>query len=223
MQSVKDSYRLAVSGKHLLIVLLPIYNGTSNGLLFGELTRAFASCILGVDHVGVCMMVYAVTTCISCMACGKFSARYGRNIPFLLATAVEVTIYVFCLNWNITTDNTWLVYALFAAFGVSLAVWNTLIIAMYGEYFEDEEKLAYNLWNIVCSMGLMWQFAVSTFFCVYVKIYIQLGLLGAAVITYLISLVIYYPEQCRLIQNKKSIKTVTQTVGEKLTSRESVI
>lgn len=77
------------------------------------------------------MMIYAVTTSFSCIVVGKFAARFGRNIPFLLAASVDVASYAFCLTWKITEANAWFTYMIFAAFGISLAIWNTLIIGNF--------------------------------------------------------------------------------------------
>lgn len=42
---------LTLNPKHLLVVLLAIYKGMTMGYCWGELTRAYASCVLGVDKV----------------------------------------------------------------------------------------------------------------------------------------------------------------------------
>lgn len=55
---------------------------------------------------------------------------------------------------------------------------------MYGEYFVKEQKLAYNLWNVILNIGLVIQFSISTALCVYAKIYLQIALLCLAVTTY---------------------------------------
>lgn len=83
------------------------------------------------------MMIYSLTTFLSCMGTGKFSAQYGRNIPFLFALVLDVANYTFCLSWNINSGNAWLTYLVFACFGLSLGIWNTLIV---GECFLDSNR-----------------------------------------------------------------------------------
>ena len=48
---IKMTAVMLVSVKHLLVVLMPLYNGAQLGFVYAEMTRAFSSCVLGLDKV----------------------------------------------------------------------------------------------------------------------------------------------------------------------------
>ncbi|CAK8681294.1 unnamed protein product [Clavelina lepadiformis] len=188
----KKMAKFTVKRKHLLVMLFPIYDGMLIGFVLAEITRSFASCVLGVDQVGIGVLLYGTTDALFSYVGGKVAGKYNRNIPYAWAFIVDITAYVFCLNWEITQDNSWVVYILFLAFGVSDGVWQALTNDMYGHYFKGEEKIAYSMWNLLAIAGMCLQFSISKLFCMYQKIYIQITVLCAASLTYAISYYIYY-------------------------------
>nr|CAB3267516.1 protein unc-93 homolog A-like [Phallusia mammillata] len=198
MTTIKATIKIAFNPKHLLVVLLAIYNGMTIGFVVGELTRAYASCILSVGKVGVCIMLFSTADCVFSLIAGKMAGKLGRNLPYFIAFVIDIGLYVFSIHWEFNAGNEWLVYIIFLMFGCSDGIWQTLVTAMYGEYFVEEQQLALNLWNVVLNFGFLIQYAMSTAFCVYTKLYIQITVLCVAVGTYAISQFIYYPpETCR--------------------------
>jgi len=49
--TLSSSIKLFFTPKQLLVVLLPLYNGLTIGYVLGEMTRSYASCLLGLDKV----------------------------------------------------------------------------------------------------------------------------------------------------------------------------
>ncbi|CAK8677639.1 unnamed protein product [Clavelina lepadiformis] len=122
VQSFAPLKNILLHGKHLLIFLIAIYTGTSLGFVISELTRSYASCMLGVDQVGVGIVIFGLFQSASSYLAGKFAERFGRNLPMLFGFVLDAAIYVFCLLWKPTEGTTYFVYILFAAFGISLGI-----------------------------------------------------------------------------------------------------
>ena len=76
---------------------------------------------------------------------------------------------------------------LFFGFGLSTGVWITLSNELYGDYFSSNQDIAFNLWNVLFNVGLFVFYAISTIFCVYVKIYILMTALTLAMFLYVVS------------------------------------
>ena len=57
--------KLMVSGKQMLVMLLPIYNGMEVGFIFAEMTRAYSACVLGLDKVSAsCLRRVCQRACV---------------------------------------------------------------------------------------------------------------------------------------------------------------
>ncbi|XP_076825985.1 protein unc-93 homolog A-like [Clavelina lepadiformis] len=107
-KSLKSTLKLLITSKHLLIMWLTIYGGMTLSFFNGEITRAFVSCVLGVDKVG-----------------GKVNSKHGRNYPFAFAFVLDISSYVVCLDWRITENTTWVIYILSFMFGMSDTIWQS--------------------------------------------------------------------------------------------------
>nr|CAB3263793.1 UNC93-like protein [Phallusia mammillata] len=170
--------------RQLLIIPFALYSGIYSSFVFAELTRAFASCILGVDQVGLCMAIFCSINAFVSFFIGKISSRIGRNIPLCFALCVDIANYMWCLFWVPTESTTWLVYVLFFSFGITDGIWNPLVNDMHASYFQSNQETAFTVWNLFVLSGFAIQFGWSTSLCVRYKIYIQIGLVCASMVCY---------------------------------------
>uniref|UniRef100_H2ZQD9 Uncharacterized protein n=1 Tax=Ciona savignyi TaxID=51511 RepID=H2ZQD9_CIOSA len=116
--SFRDTFKQIIMLKQILITPISIYLGMVIAFLISELTRSYASCILGVSQVGSCFIANAVVNGTSCILAGKILGKYG-NVPLLLFQLFTNSIfYIICLLWIPTPSTTWLVYVLFAFNGL---------------------------------------------------------------------------------------------------------
>lgn len=54
-----------------------------------------------------------------------------RNVPFLFAAVLDIACYIALLNWNITEQNAYFIYAIFFLHGCSDGIWQTLTNCKY--------------------------------------------------------------------------------------------
>ncbi|CAK8679204.1 unnamed protein product [Clavelina lepadiformis] len=190
-KSLKSTLKLLITPKHLLIMWLAIYGGMTLSFFNGEITRAFVSCVLGVDKVGVAVILLASGEAMTAYVGGKVNSKHGRNYPFAFAFVLDVSSYVVCLNWQITENTTWVIYILSFMFGMSDGLWQSQTNEMYGSFFRDDNKQALAAWNIMYEVGLATQFAISKALCVWQKIYLQIALMAVAGILYSVAYYIF--------------------------------
>ncbi|CAK8679203.1 unnamed protein product [Clavelina lepadiformis] len=148
-KSLKSTLKLLIRPKQLLIMWLGIYGGMTLSFFNGEITRAFVSCVLGVDKVGVAVILFAAGDTIAAYVGGKVNSKHGRNYPFAFAFVLDVSSYVVCLNWQITENTTWVIYILSFMLGMSDGLWQSQTNEMYGSFFRDDNKQALAAWNIM--------------------------------------------------------------------------
>ncbi|CAK8681296.1 unnamed protein product [Clavelina lepadiformis] len=212
--SLKCTFELLLKPKHLLVMLLPIYDGLLIGFFYAEVTRGFVSCALGVDKVGIATILFGGSDALTSCLVGKFAGKYGRNIPYIFAFFVDIGNYTACLHWKITEENSWAIYILSFSFGLTDGVWQTLSNEMYGSYFEKDAKYAYVLWTLMVQLGLLIQFSISKALCVWQKIYLQMAVLSVGFFLYGISWNFYVWRRRQLKTKDCDVVVVTAT-GEK--------
>ncbi|XP_076813516.1 protein unc-93 homolog A-like isoform X1 [Clavelina lepadiformis] len=189
--SLLHTFKLLIKKKHILVMLLPMYEGMLNGFFFADMTRAFVSCVLGVDKVGIVVIVYAAANSISSYLAGQLAGKYGRNFPFLYAFLLHIATFALCLYLKITPDTSWTVYITALLIGANEGVWLTLTNEMYGSYFQKQGKYAYVAWTLMALCGMTIQLSLNRILCVRQKIYLLIAVLPVALISYGASYYIY--------------------------------
>jgi len=84
MNSLKNIWSALKFTKIYLIILLPFYNGLNWTFIHSEMTRAFASCIFGLQYVSLSMMVYSALVGCSSYLFGKMASIKGGRYLFSL-------------------------------------------------------------------------------------------------------------------------------------------
>lgn len=160
--------------KFVLLVPITLYNGLSMSFAFSELTRAYASCALGVQWVGVCMALYGVSDAILSWVVGNFGRKIGRIQCYLFALTIECGNYIYCLFWKTGPHTLLSVFFIFFMFGFTDGIFQTIINVTHIDFAEDQ-KSALATWNILIVIGFSMGFVLSTAFCVSSRIYFNMG------------------------------------------------
>uniref|UniRef100_F6Z5A7 Protein unc-93 homolog A n=1 Tax=Ciona intestinalis TaxID=7719 RepID=F6Z5A7_CIOIN len=186
-----------VNPKQLLITPFALYSGLYMAFKFSELPRAYSSCMLGVTQVGLCIAISDTSNALVSYFSCKLISRIGRVGPIVVVFLLDFGNYMFLLNWVPTSSNKWLVYVIFAIFGCIDGVWNPQINDIHGSHFPENKETAFMVWNFWILVGFAIQFGWSTSLCVYLKIYVQIGLLCFSVVCYGIA-------EYRFVKEKKN-------------------
>lgn len=185
LSTLKDVGKQIVCLKQLLVTPLIIYVGLSFGFLTSELTRSYSSCVFGVASVPIHIIFYGIGAATVSILLGKFGKKISCIIFFAIATVCDVTIYIYAILWNPTSETShWSVFPMYLVLGGMQGIWisNTHVVQI--NFFSDRLDVACPVWNVWFMMGIALQFAWSTSFCVSMKIYIQIGVLAMSMIGY---------------------------------------
>nr|XP_033791266.1 protein unc-93 homolog A [Geotrypetes seraphini] len=170
--------------RQCLLIPLTMFIGFEVAFLSSEYTKAYVTCVLGIQFVGYVMICFGISTSLCSFICGKISQYTGRTALLAIATAINIACIVSLLLWK-PLPNQFAVFFVFPAlWGFADAIWQTQINALYGILFNDHKEAAFANFRLWESVGFLIAFAYSNFLCVYIKLYVVLGMLIAGIVFY---------------------------------------
>lgn len=173
----KAVWRHVSSLKLILLVPITFYNGLTMAFIATEATRAYTSCILGVQWVGICMALYGLFDAIFSWVVGKFGRKLGRITLLTIALLLEIGNYFYLLFWSPTEYLLFSVLIMFVTFGSTDGILQTIINVTHIDFFPLNEDLAVLVWNTVILSGFAVGYALSPILCVGTRVYLNFGML----------------------------------------------
>nr|XP_012632274.1 protein unc-93 homolog A isoform X1 [Microcebus murinus] len=179
-----STFKLFRDKRLCLLTLLPLYSGLQQGFLSGEYTRSYVTCTLGIQYVGYVMICFSATDSLCSLLYGKLSQYTGRVAIFALGAATQLCCSVALLLWTPHPDQLAVFFVFSGLWGVADAVWQTQNNALFGVLFEENKESAFASYRLFEALGFVIAFGYSTFLCVYVKLYILIGVLSVTMVAY---------------------------------------
>ncbi|XP_065055269.1 protein unc-93 homolog A-like isoform X1 [Rhopilema esculentum] len=167
-----------------LLIPLTMYSGLEQGFVYGDFTKSFVTCVLGVDKVGYVMICFGVTDAILSYAIGKLSEYTGRPVLMFSGAALNLGLMVGLLIWKPVPDDLPMFFVAAAMWGVADSLWQTQVNAFYGYLFPDNQEAAFSNYRLWESLGFVIAFAYSGAICVSTKLYILIAVLIVAITFY---------------------------------------
>ncbi|XP_069949138.1 UNC93-like protein [Cherax quadricarinatus] len=154
----------------LLIVPLSIWSGFEYSFLTADYTAGYVSCGLGVHMVGYVIMCFGVCDALCSMGLSSVVKVLGRVPVFTLGFLIKMALIVALVYWRPLPDDVAWFFVIVGFWGVSDAIWQTQINALYGVIFPGQCEAAFSNHNLWASAGFFISYACSTAICVDVKI-----------------------------------------------------
>jgi len=170
----------------LLVIPLTIWSGVEQGFFLSDYTAGYVSCVLGVHNVGFVLITYGVFDAICSVSFGAVIKFTGRVPIFLLGAIINIVVVVIFFEWSPLPSQEYLFYILAAMWGISDAVWQTQINALYGVLFENDEEAAFSNYRLWESAGFILAFILQNHVCIYSKLWFVVVVLGTGMVGYLI-------------------------------------
>ncbi|XP_013782499.1 protein unc-93 homolog A-like [Limulus polyphemus] len=180
-----STFRHLKNPYQILIVPITIFSGLEQAFVIGDYTKAFVSCAWGIHNVGYVMICFGVADALSSIALGQLIKWFGRIVIFTMGALVNVATLITMFLWKPLPDNVTVFFVIAALWGLSDAVWQTQINAVYGILFPSNEAAAFANYRLWESLGFIIAFAYAQFLCINVKMYILLIVLGIGYSGYL--------------------------------------
>ncbi|KAK7081147.1 Ion channel regulatory protein UNC-93 [Halocaridina rubra] len=153
----------------ILIIPLTVWSGVEQAFIQADYTAAFVSCGLGVHMVGYVMICYGVCDAICSVSFSPLVKIVGRVPIFTMGAIINMGIIITLKYWMPHPEDFFLFFVLAALWGVSDAVWQTQINALYGVIFPGEAEAAFSNYRLWESLGFIFAFIQSTTICIDTK------------------------------------------------------
>jgi len=177
------------------IAFITMYSGFKQAFMTGDITKSYISCPLGISWIGFVLMAYGATDAICSLTFGRLSGMIGKNTArgFLIGLAIGLDMFLCTslLLWDpqpvVNGQTSWLPFFWIPMFyGMSDAVIQTQINAIYGAFFPDNQDAAFSCYRLFESIGFIFPFAYQGLLCIDVKLYIQICVLMVSAVAYVI-------------------------------------
>ncbi|KAM4816637.1 protein unc-93 homolog A isoform X2 [Urocitellus parryii] len=207
-----STFKLFRDKRLCLLTLLPMYSGLQQGFLSGEYTRSFVTCVLGIQFVGYVMICFSASTALCSLLFGRLSHYTGRRAIYVLGAATHLSCIVALLLWRPRSSQMAVFFLLPGLWGMGDAVWQTQNNALFGTLFERNKEAAFASYRMWEALGFVAAFGYSSFLCVSVKLYILLGVLAVAMVSY---------GTVEYLESRSPVKTLTATQTSQAVEEET--
>ncbi|XP_042862812.1 UNC93-like protein isoform X2 [Penaeus japonicus] len=170
----------------LLIIPLTIWSGVEQAFIGADYTAAYVSCGLGVHMVGYVMICFGVCDAICSVSFSPLVKIFGRIPVFTMGFAINLGIIITLIHWMPRPDDLPYFFVISGLWGVSDAVWQTQINALYGVIFPGQSEAAFSNYRLWESLGFIIAYACSTVLCIEAKITILLVFISLGAVGYYI-------------------------------------
>ncbi|XP_012557670.2 UNC93-like protein isoform X1 [Hydra vulgaris] len=168
----------------LLLVPITIFNGMEQGFVYGEYTKAFVACSLGIDVIGYSMICFGSAACFFSMFIGfivKWSGTYALMIFGMFA---HLSLMTWFLVWDTQAYPSYIFYICALCCGVTSSIWMSQTNAIYAIYFSNKQGAAFSIFRLFQSSGFTIAFVYGNILCVSTKIYILMAFLVVSIAMY---------------------------------------
>ncbi|XP_065676537.1 protein unc-93 homolog A-like [Hydra vulgaris] len=171
----------------LLLVPITIFSGMDQAFVFGEYTKTFVSCSLGIDVIGYSMMCFGAVACLVSVAIGLIVKWTGTYLVMVVGMFSYLGLMSWFLVWNTGAYPNYTFYVGAMGCGLTTAIWMSQSNAIYGVYFPKTQEAAFSIYRLFQNLGFTISFAYADILCTSTKIYILMGLLIFSMVLYSIA------------------------------------
>lgn len=167
-----------------LLIPLVLFLGLQQGFLFGDFTKSYVQCTLGIYSIGLILITFGLVNAISSVVIG-YIAKHIKRFAFITAAATfNAGILMVLSLWKPQPLDIPNFYVVAACLGLCDAIWQTQTFTLFGVLFMDRQEAAFASYRMFHATGCAIAFGYSYFFCVVTKVYILAVVMGVSLIAY---------------------------------------
>ena len=149
--------------------------------------QGFVTCPYGLATLGKVLMTYGAANALISISSSFVTKRSGRMPVFIFGALINAGALAAMLAWTPTVKTLPVVYTLAVLWGVSDAIWQAQINALYGILFANNEEAAFSNYRLWESIGFIFGYATNAVgVYVFTKIITTIVFLGLGMLGYLI-------------------------------------
>ncbi|CAG5117932.1 unnamed protein product [Candidula unifasciata] len=176
--------RMLKDTKCLLLMPLVIFVGLEQGFMFGDFTKAYVNCAMGMHRIGPILICFGTVSAISSITIGCFS-KHIKRFAFIAAGATfNVGLLIVLWLWRPYEHDVPNFYVVASCLGLCDAIWQTQTYTLFGVLFSHKQEAAFASYRMFHAGGCAMAFGYSYFLCVQTKVFILAGSLAVSLALY---------------------------------------
>ncbi|KAK0049497.1 protein unc-93 A [Biomphalaria pfeifferi] len=182
-REISGCYRVLMDPRYALMIPIIMGQAMTVMVLFTGFTQAFVSCSLGVEWVGFIMMIFGASAGTFATVANYLARYLGRVV--LMITFILIDTGLLLTQLMINTDSKLVLITIVAVAGVSEGISQPQFNSIVSMLFRDNLSSAFVAYNMVKCLGFSASLAISSFACLYVRLYLVITLYGLGLIGYI--------------------------------------
>lgn len=155
----------------LMTIPLQIQYGAYSAFLWSEVTRAYISCPLGVENIGICLALIYTASAVVNIVFSRYCSSISQLQLYWSSYAFETAGYTIAFVWQPSVDSLFVLYVMGVFVGITHAMRRISSYAVASVYFDDMDS-SYLVQTGSIAFGCGVVYALTSVVCVYVKIYV---------------------------------------------------
>ncbi|XP_077987534.1 protein unc-93 homolog A-like [Glandiceps talaboti] len=210
LEKAGATIRLWSNYKMLLIMPHSLYIGLNLTFIYGDFTKSYITCGVGLDMVGYIFVCSSTIGIFAQLPLSRMGKTHQRVILMSIAFICLLSCYILLLVME-PADNTLTIALMFlisVLWGVADSIMLLESTTIHALVFPNKKEGAFANRNVWKAIGFSIGFALSLFLCVYIKILILIVLLVISFTLYFILEFIFNKES-----NSKSVSSKSAEVN----------
>ncbi|GFQ81536.1 protein unc-93 homolog A [Trichonephila clavata] len=179
--------RLILIDKNVRLALpMLVFIGIEQAFIFGDFTRAYISCALGLQSVSFTMMCLGGAHTLGSIGVHLFSQHFQRPIIMAAGLVCQSGLLMVLWLWTPVQDDAAVFYVIAGGWGLCNAIWETLTLTFLASTFVDDWQAPFCTYYQLQWFGMAISFCISPYLCAEIKILALAIFLAVAIIPYTI-------------------------------------
>ncbi|GAB1599274.1 uncharacterized protein LOC115214294 isoform X1 [Argonauta hians] len=173
----------------LLLVPIYLFSAMHLACISAEITKAFATCMLGVHMVGYLMICYGISDALSSYISGWLNQIVGRIMLITIGSLCFQLVILSLFLWQPVGDSLLPYILIFGFWGLSDGFYASQLCSLTGMLFPDQSEEAFSAFRMMQGVGLTLAYAYASILPLDIKMYI---LSGIGIIGWILYMVLEY-------------------------------
>ncbi|GIY72498.1 protein unc-93 homolog A [Caerostris darwini] len=179
--------RLILVDKNVRLALpMFVFIGIEQAFIFGDFTRAYISCALGVQSVSFTMMCLGGAHTLGSIGVHLFSQHFQRPIIMAAGLVCQSGLLMVLWLWTPVKDDAAVFYVIAGGWGLCNAIWETLTLTFLASTYPDDWQAPFCTYYQLQWFGMAISFCISPYLCTEIKILALAIFLAVSIIPYTI-------------------------------------
>lgn len=176
-RQVKAVSKLFLNRSIQKISSMSIGIGLVGAYIYGDVTQAFITCVLGIENLGYAMICFGSASLVASIIGQSIVRKVGSYKLTFFGFALLLGVLIWSLVWDVVSLPKYLVYVTVALFGVSEVSIASQVHGFYGICFPRRKEAAFSVHKLFQSIGNVMSFAYGNHLCIQSKIFVIVAFL----------------------------------------------